>query len=141
MPRTTPTKVRGIVTDLREDSTIDLTAAIETANVFVTSICIPFVKPDGTSLSAIELEMVERWLAAHFWSVDNPKLLMEIIGRSQDTIQGKVDLGLRLTHYGQQALILSQGALAPYADGKPKQIKMRWLGRTRAQRERRPNQP
>lgn len=134
MARTNATNVRGIVTELREDSTISLTAAIDTANLLVTRLCEKaYIEalPDPADYEP-QLEIIERWLAAHFWSCDNPKLLEETMGRAKDVIQGKVDLGLRLTHYGQQALVMDYlGTLQPVANTKPKKVRMLWLGKAR----------
>lgn len=135
MPRTTPSAVRDICADLAADPSISVVAAIQTANVLVTYACLPHYS------DAAQLKEVETWLSAHFWSCDNPKLLEETIGRAKDIIQGKVDLGLRLTHYGQQALVLDAafgGVLNDIASGKSKTIRMLWLGRTRTERERNP---
>lgn len=123
MPRTTYELVSSII---RLPDGADVSGFIRTANVIVTGRC-------GTlGYSTGELAEIETWLAAHLWSVDNSRKRDEKMGMSEETIVSKVDLGLNLTHHGQQVLILAYlggfGDLDPDGSGK-KQIKVLWLGK------------
>lgn len=127
MSRTTPSKVRGIIEGVEED--FDLDPFIETANMLVSAMCAPL------GYTSSQLEVIERWLAAHFYSCDHSRLLEEVIGRSREMIEGKVGMGLQLTHHGQQVALLDYlGGLTSVASGTVKRVRMRWLGRTRAER-------
>jgi len=102
--RTTEEAVEGII---EVDSSISLTPFIETANALVTSCC------DDTVYTAAQLELVERWLAAHFYAICDPRAVSEHAGPVGATYQSRVDLGFHVTHYGQQAMALdTEGGLA-----------------------------
>lgn len=60
-----------------------------------------------SSYSAAILELIERWLSAHFYVVMDPRVQQEgVSGVYQQFEPIKVDLGLNLTKYGQQAMVL-----------------------------------
>lgn len=52
------------------------------------------------------LKEIERWLAAHFLAVRDPRAVSESIGGISVTYGGKTGEGLRSTLYGQQAISL-----------------------------------
>jgi hypothetical protein len=104
------------------DATIstDLVPFIETASHLVTRVC------TNTGYDAIDLELIERWLAAHFYAIRDPRLA---------EYQNKVDLGLDVTTYGQQAMRLAYfGELANLNEkiksGKIQPISVGWVGKT-----------
>lgn len=108
MPRTSSTAVQGII-EVDEDA--DLTPFIETANALVTEVCVP------AGYDAARLELIERWLAAHFYAVLAPRAIVEQVGSAgggvREQYESKVDLGLSITRYGQQAMMLdTTGGLA-----------------------------
>lgn len=111
MPRTTATLVKKIIT---VDPGDDLSEPISIANNLTTAVPAAVLKPDGTPyLDATTLEMVERYLAAHFYSVLKPRSQSEGVGTVQQTIESSVKVGLRVTRHGQQAILLDiTGALA-----------------------------
>lgn len=95
----------GLIIDV--DSGISLTPFIEVANALVTKHCV-----DG-AFTVAELELVERWLAAHFYCVRNPRTTQERAGSVGEGYQSRVDLGFDVTHYGQMAMRLDwSGALS-----------------------------
>lgn len=97
MARTTDELVAGII---EVDEDIDLTPFIETAAELVTEVC----EPEGYSES--RLELIERWLSAHFYSIRDPRVVQEAAGPVQASYQNKVGLNLSNSHYGQQAMML-----------------------------------
>lgn len=106
MPRTTSVLVGGII-ELDEDIPVD--PFIEVANAIVTDICtdVEFGYDDA------RLELIERWLSAHFYSVRDPRTAVEQASTLRQHYENKVDLGLNLTRYGQQAMIVdTAGGLA-----------------------------
>lgn len=110
MPYTTAEAVEKILGD-DYDPGIAFTPddAIEVANELVEEVCVPAGYPGG------RLEKIERYLAAHFWSVTKPRAQTEGFGQGdiENTIQSKIDLGLFLTHFGQKAAVLdTAGGLA-----------------------------
>ena len=109
MPRTTEELV-GLCIEL--DDTVDAEFAIEAANALVTEICAP-VALTNPAYDDVRLELIERWLAAHFYAVRESRLRQENISRLQDQYQSRVDIGFDVTHYGQQAMRLdTAGGLA-----------------------------
>lgn len=104
MARTTSGAVEGII---EVDSSISLTPFIESANALVTEVCVPLEYDD------IRLELIERWLAAHFYAIRDPRTTSEKAGPVSANYQSKVDLGFNVTHYGQMAMRLDTlGGLA-----------------------------
>ena len=122
--RTTAEAV-GLIIDV--DSGISLTPFIEVANAVVTKHCV-----DG-AFTVAELELVERWLAAHFYAIRDPRITQERAGSVGESYQGKVDLGFDVTHYGQMAMRLDwSGALSKLNEQAKKGGKITagvvWLG-------------
>ena len=97
MARTTPDKVREIV---EVDEDVGLSAFIDAANQLVTEKC------TSSGYSDARLESIETWLAAHFYKVFDREESQYTLGAIGGQFFGKVDIGLRSTHYGQQALRL-----------------------------------
>ena len=124
MPRTKPNLVRKIITVNEED---DLQAAIDSATNLVDQVCLHSGYNDTT------LELIERWLAAHFYDIFKKEAVQENIGQSQNTYQSKIELGLRLTHWGQQALLLDTKGNLAALDNKQKNLRgrppsVKWVG-------------
>ena len=121
--RTSDAKVRSVI-EVEEDN-IDLSPFITAANELVTELCVPAGYGDS------RLEVIETWLAAHFFAIREPRLRSESAGVSM-TFEGETRMFLEGTKYGQQVMMLdTQGALAALhrgaANGKG-QIGMFWLG-------------
>jgi hypothetical protein len=92
------------------DEDISLTPFIETANALVTEVC---EDNEDADYDATRLELIERWLSAHFYAVRDPRAASETAGRVNARYQYKVDLNLAVTTYGQQAMLLdTAGGLA-----------------------------
>jgi hypothetical protein len=107
MPRTDDAMV-GAIIELDED--IDLTPFIDAANELVTEVCEPLY-PAGTSET--KLTRIETWLAAHFYTIRDPRKTMVAPTGLSVRYQSETDLGLNLSHYGQMALRLdTKGGLA-----------------------------
>lgn len=120
--RTSSSSVQSILGDNYDGST-DLTAFIATASALTDHVA---AKDSDGILSATVLELIERWLAAHFYAHADQLKTQEGRGQSNASYQGQYGMGLKGTKYGQAALDLDfTGALA--ALGK-KRIGMSWLG-------------
>lgn len=120
MARVTDEEVREII-DI--DSTItDLTPYITIANIVVNKNCV------DSSLDDAQLKEIERWLAAHFVCIRDPRSASEKAGSVAISYQYKLGLGLQSSQYGQQAIMLdSSGALARLNKGK-KPTKIQFVG-------------
>jgi hypothetical protein len=107
-PRTTPILVAGLI-DVA--SGFDLSPCIATANEIVTEVCGSSGYSDGYIGSRMEL--IERWLAAHFYTIFDNQLATARAGTVAVSYQHKVDYGYRNSMYGQQAMLLdTKGNLA-----------------------------
>lgn len=121
--RTNDAAVGGII-DV--DSTISLTPFIEVASAIVTKHC------TNTDFTDEELELIERWLSAHFYAIRDPRRESDRASVVSKKIESKVDLGFDVTRYGQMAMRIDwSGALAALNE-QAKQGKMTasitWLG-------------
>ena len=132
MPSTTRAQVAEIIE--LDVSIIPNDAAmapfILVANELVTELCTGTMGP-STAYSADRLELIERWLTAHFYTNRDPRTSSESAGVSA-TYQSRVDLGLDTSHYGQTAMRLdTNGGLAGLNSdtkkGRPR-VKASWLG-------------
>jgi hypothetical protein len=99
MARTTADAVKGIV-EVDSDSVADLTPFIETASELVTELCEP------AGYDETRLELIERWLAAHFYTIRDNRRVSEAIGSVNEWYQYKLGLNLACSMYGQQAMML-----------------------------------
>jgi len=117
--RTTALAVGGII---EVDVAISLDPFIETASALVDDIAVE------SGHGATRLELIERWLAAHFYAIRDPRTTQEKAGTVGASYESKVDLGLNLTRYGQQAMALdSSGLLEGFSKGK-RRVGVTWLG-------------
>ena len=117
MARATEAEVKEIIdTELTDEQ---VTPFLRAANLLVTEVLSD--EGYGTSL----LAEIERWLAAHFVAIRDPRISKEKIGDADATYQGKTGLGLNHTSYGQQVMILDvHGKLAEIAESKgPAEVK------------------
>lgn len=128
MARTTARAVEKLI-DVEEDD--DLEPFITTANEIVTEVC----EPAGYSDS--RLELIERWLSAHFYAILRPERASEgISGAVNESAMHKVDLAFNQTRYGQQAMLLdTEGGLAELnkqtVDGETKRrVSFSWMGKS-----------
>lgn len=97
MARTTSEQVAKV---LEVDADIDLTVFIDSANELVSEVCV------DSGYTDVRLELIERWLAAHFYSQREHLVSHEQVGPVQQSYQLKVGLFLQNTPYGQHALML-----------------------------------
>ncbi len=109
--RTTPEAVAKIIevdTSLRSLADI-LEPFIETASQVVTDVC------GGSGYTDEKFELIERWLAAHFYGCFDPQLQGETAGPVTATYFWKTGYVLNQTRQGQQAMLIdTDGSLARY---------------------------
>lgn len=123
--RTTSGAVQGVLLDDYQ-ADADLTAFVLTASVIVDRVA-TCASAKGISLSTDELELVERWLAAHCYGMsDQPYAETETLS-SRAKFQGQTGLALDGTKYGQMAKILDySGCLTEIGKAR---VQAFWLGR------------
>ena len=131
--RTTDDMV-GEVVEWDED--IPLSPFKTAANLIVNRVVVPAKNADGSPYytDEDELAIIETWLAAHFYCIRDPRTQFEGVKSIMTRFQTKVDLGLSVTHYGQQAIRLdTSGNLASFDRSLQKgpirrRISLHWLG-------------
>jgi len=117
----------GTIIELDAEIVPDETAMlafISPANELVTEVCTGDNTP-STAYDDTRLELIERWLAAHFYTIRDPRGVNEKAGPVGVAFQSAVGLGLDTSHYGQAAMRLdTNGGLARINEstkkGKPR---------------------
>lgn len=131
MPRTNAAKVKAILLDQFDEDDADsvLDPFIKFANLLVTRVCAVFDDYDEDYLTEIE-----SWLSAHAYKVVKRQEIREEAGSVKATYEGKVDLRLQVTEFGQQAMVLDvNGGLAGINNSmgevkKKVKVGITWLG-------------
>jgi hypothetical protein len=129
--RTTAELVGGVI---EVDSTISLDPFILAASSLVDQVQ-QYIEENSipeyaSGLTHDErLELVETWLAAHFYHIRDPQAIREQAGSVGASYPSKVDLGINLTHWGQNAILLDHtGTLRRLGSGN-KVARVTWVGK------------
>ena len=102
----------GAIIDYDTDIITDISAFITAANLTVTAML------SSAGLSDDQLKEIERWLAAHFIAIQDPRAKSKEFGDSKEDYEGAVvGEGLKLTRYGQQVLVLDTSGTMASASG------------------------
>jgi len=128
----TRTNAVNVALVIEVDTNIALDVFIDTANELVTEMCTGDNGP-AVDYTATRLELIERWLAAHFYAIRDTRPSSEKAGPVGVAYQHKVDLNLANTMYGQQAMTLdTNGGLATLnkqtEEGTQRTVGFTWLG-------------
>jgi hypothetical protein len=131
--RTTKADIEGII-ELDLEVIPDDAAMlpyITIANELVTERCTGDAGPT-TEYTDSRLELIERWLAAHFYTMRDPRVTNEHAGPVSSSFQSHIGLGFDTSHYGQTAMRLdTNGGLSALNEsikkGKPR-ISAAWMG-------------
>lgn len=128
--RTNSTDVLALMApgqDYDVDSPPTLTGFIATANAIVDRVATCAISK-GMSLSSTELELIERWLSAHFYVMSDQNYASKSTGGQSASFQGKTDMSLAASKYGQAAMNVDySGCLS--AISKRAFASTAWLGR------------
>ena len=113
---------------IETDVTIDLTPFILVANELVTECC------GDSGYDDSRLELIERFLAAHFYTNRDPRVTSEGVGGVSVSYQSAIALGFDGSSYGQSAIRLdTKGGLAALNEQSKKGFKptvgVTWLGK------------
>jgi len=100
MARTTEEQVKLII---EEDPSFTIPPFIDTANIMVDDLVASGLADD---YPVAKLEMIERWLSAHFYAIAVPRAASEKAAVVAQSNQYKLDLNLAVTMYGQQVLAI-----------------------------------
>lgn len=120
--------VRGILGG-DYDGTRNLIPFIETANILTTRIA-ACAEEKEQPLTTAELEMIERWLACHFYGQSDKPLGSKSTGGASGSYHGQTGMHLESTMYGQTAVVLDpSGCLADISQGQAASAQGFWLGK------------
>lgn len=126
MSRTSSSSVQGVLLD-DYNGTASLTPFIDTASAIVDRVSTCSTERDY-SLSATELELIERWLAAHFYVVSDQPYSSKQTERSRAEFQGQTGMYFEASKYGQTAISLDySGCLSQIS--KRQRATAYWLGK------------
>lgn len=119
--RTTSEAVAGII---EVDESISLVPFIETASALVDTV----VAKADPSLTNDRLELIERYLAAHCYTLRDPRPTSETAGSVSISYQSKVDLNLATSHYGQMAMTLDTSGVLRNLSKNRRKGSVLWVG-------------
>lgn len=126
---------RVSVAELKDIIDLDTTLTDAMITVFITSANRIINKViTSTSMTETDKKDVEMWLAAHFVAIRDTRSASETAGPVSQSVQYQLGLGLNVTMYGQQAMLLdSSGALARLnrtsQEGGAIAASLEWLGK------------
>jgi hypothetical protein len=122
--RTDEDDVRAL---LEVEDDVNVEQFMEVASELVEEICVPL------GYSDTRLELIERWLSAHFVSVKHARLTSESAGGISESYWSSAGMCLDLTPYGQQVKLLDTlGGLAALdkdaKNGGKGKASVTWMG-------------
>jgi len=129
------TTSEGVAAIIEVDSDISLTPFIAAANELVTECC------TSASYTATRLETIERWLAAHLYSIRDRRITREDVGGGVGAnYESKIGLGFDSSEHGQMALRFdTEGGLAALDKRTQKGLRpavtVAWMGTENEQLE------
>ena len=132
MPRTSSSSVQGILGDHYDsEAAPSLDPFIATAGSFVNKVATKNTA-GGFGLTDADLELIERWLAAHFYTHSDMIASSKSTGSASGSLQGQTAMHFESSLYGQTAVLLdSTGFLSNLMkeskEGKQK-VRLGWTG-------------
>ena len=114
MARTTPQAVQDLLGD-EYDGKTRLSPYIDTASGMVDWLYAQDLATRGL-LNATLLELVERWLSAHYYQQADPGYASRSTGGASGSFNGQQSTGLRSTRFGQQVLRIDVSGLMAQRD-------------------------
>lgn len=105
MSRTSPNAVMGILGGNYNGNT-PLDPFIDAANNLTTQVASIASQNKGLVIGSTTLEIIERYLAAHFYGFQDQFFQSKSTGRANATFQGQTGMCLDSTQYGQTAMLM-----------------------------------
>jgi len=107
----------------------DLDPFIETASSIVDDV-VECATAKGKTLTAAKLELIERWLAAHFYAVSDKPYTSRSTVDASGSFAGQTAMYFESTLYGQHAMRLDPSGCLDAIGGKErKRAGGSWLGK------------
>lgn len=137
MPRTTASAVKELLVpggDYDIALAPSLTPFIASATAMVDRLSTAAIAK-GKSLTADEKELIERWLAAHFYVMSDQNLSSKSTAGASGSYQGQTAMYLEASKYGQMAVSIDySGLLYSIASGPNRRTaKITWVGKPPSQ--------
>lgn len=131
MARTTSELVQGLLLSdygpTRSGATPSLTPFIDTASAIVDQVA-TCATAKGSTLTSTQLELIERWLAAHAYCQSDQPYAEKKTQEASAVYQGRTGMNLDGTKYGQMAQTLDPtGCLSTLS--KRNRVRAIWLGK------------
>lgn len=128
MARTSESLVRGLLLKDYDNATSpDLAPFIDSAGALVDQVVACGVRKEVTVTNALA-ELIERWLAAHAYCMNDPQYSEKQTGRSKGVYLGDKNVkGLEGSRYGQHAKLLDPTGYLRSLD-KTGAVGIQWLG-------------
>lgn len=133
MARTTAAAVRTLLTtgnDYDTERTPSLTPFVDAA-YSITNRVSACATTKGLTIDSTDLELIERWVAAHLYCMADPIYQSKSHGGASGQFQGQSGLYLDQTRYGQTALTLDWTGCLAAVSTKARAYAF-WGGKTRA---------
>jgi ATP phosphoribosyltransferase len=128
MARTSSILVQGVLAAGGDyNGSTDLTPYIDAASIIVSRIA-TCATNRGISLSTEELEIIERWLAAHAYAMSDQPYLEKETERARGKFQGQTKMHFEATKYGQMAMDLDYSGCLSVLNSR-KFVRVDWLGK------------
>lgn len=107
MARTTPAAVQALLAD-NWDGITDLQQFIDTASAVVDDVVVSSATrlPPSMTLTAVKQELIERWLACHYYHVMDQMWQAQTVASASMTAQGQTTMSIEGSKYGQAAINL-----------------------------------
>jgi len=132
MSRTNDAAVLALLAPNRDYNTADapsLQPFIDTASSMVDDL-VDCAAERGITLPSVKLELIERWLAAHFYKVSDRPYASKNTEGAGGAFDGKTGMYLESTIYGQTAMRLDpSGCLDAIGGSQRKVADILWLGK------------
>lgn len=115
---------------INASSGIDFDPFIETATDIVDDVAVEA----GSNYDSVKLELIERWLSAHFVAIYESQPDRYEIGPAEQETMTNIGRGLDLTKWGQMAQVLDNRGYLSTLSKKRKTASVVWLGETTPER-------
>lgn len=132
--RTTTTAVQTLLgIDYDDEVQPSLQPFVDTATVIVDRVAACAITREVT-LTDGELELIERWLAAHFYVQRDQTYSSSSQGGASGSFQGQTGMYLESSKYGQSAIRVDwSGCLAALNKGVQNAVRIFWAGKTESE--------
>ena len=112
--------VRAIIDTGLADAAV--TVALDAATILVRD------HAEIAALPADTVDAIIRYLAAHFITVQSPRVASRGLGRANESYQGQTQMNLKSSFYGQTAMMLDSTGTLQTLDASSATVSLDYLG-------------